>query len=107
MPKPRSSSNKRDREFRKRERERIKREKVAMKRQRRENNRSALKSLTLDIAPDTEANAPGLDDQNASSALMEDSESESDTEAVRESCTEPRILGNATGKLSGRRRVDS
>jgi hypothetical protein len=105
MSKPRSSSGKRDREFRKREREQMKREKAAMKRQRRENNRSAQQSLALDIAPDTEANAPGPDDQSVLSVLLEDSESESDTEAVPESWTEQRIIGNATVRLSGRRRV--
>ncbi len=87
MPKPRSSSSKRDRKFRKRERELRKREKVALKRQRRENNKSAPKPLTPDVVRVTEAETQRSDDQDASSSLPEDSESESDVDHGTERCT--------------------
>ena len=85
MPKPRSSSSKRDREFRKREREQMKRDKAALKRQRRENNESAPKPLTPDVVRVTETDARRPEDQDASSSLPEDSESESDADVGTES----------------------
>jgi len=64
MPKPRSSSSKRDREFRKREREQMKRNKAVLKRQRRDNNKGAPKRLTVDVVRVTEADAERPDDQD-------------------------------------------
>lgn len=80
MPKPRSSSSKRDREFRKREREQMKRKKAALKRQRRENSKSAPKPLTPDVVRVTEADGQRLDNQDASSLLLEDSRPGSDAD---------------------------
>ena len=87
MPKPRSSSGKRDREFRKRERDKMKREKAASKRQRRDDNKGAAKPLTPDVVRGTEADAQPSDDQGSSSPLSEDSESESEADVGTESCT--------------------
>ena len=80
MPKPRSSSSKRDHEFRKREREQMKREKAALRRQRREDNRSAPTPLRSDVVRGTEADARRPDDQDTSSSLPEDSEPESNAD---------------------------
>jgi len=55
MPKPRSSSGKREREMRKRERERVKREKAALKRQRRHGEGS--------MAPPPPVNFAAADEQ--------------------------------------------
>ena len=87
MSKQRSSSSKRDREFRKRERDQMKREKASLKRQLRKNNKSVPKPLTPDGVWTTEADTQRSGDQNASSSLPEDSESESDANAGTESCT--------------------
>ena len=87
MPKPRSSSGKRAREFKKREREQMKREKAALKRQRRDDNKSAPEPLPSDVVRVTEADAQRSDDQDASSLLPEDGESESDADVGIESCT--------------------
>ena len=65
----------------------MKREKAALKRQRREDNKSAPKPLTPDVVRVTEADAQPSDDQDASSSLPEDSESESDADVGTEGCT--------------------
>ena len=49
MPKQRSPSSKRDREFRKRKRQQVKREKAALKGEHRENKESAPEPLTPDV----------------------------------------------------------
>ena len=85
MPKPRSSSSKRDHEFRKRAREQRKREKAALRRQRREDNKSAPKSLTADLNRAAETDAQRSDGQGASSLLPENSEPESDADVGTES----------------------
>jgi hypothetical protein len=86
MGKPRSSSSKRDREFRKREREQMKREKTALRRQRRENNKNAPKPLAPDVVPVTDTDAHRPDDQIIRFSPPEDSESESDADVGTESC---------------------
>ena len=87
MSKPRSSSGKRDREFRKRERERMKREKATLKRQRREDNKSVPKPLPPEVGRVTEADAQRSYDWDAPSSLPEDSESESDVDDGTGGCT--------------------
>ncbi len=75
MAKQRSSAGKRDREFRTREREKMKREKAESKRQRREAIKNAPTQLTPDAGPDTDVDAPRVDDEADSSAPAKDSES--------------------------------
>ncbi len=87
MAKPRSSSSKRDREFKKRERDQMKRNKAALKRERRENNKSAPSPLSGDVVLGAEADAQPSDGQDAPPSLPEDSESASDADAGIESGT--------------------
>ena len=86
MPKPRNSSNKRDREFRKRDREQAKREKATLKRDRRE-NKSTPEPSTPDVVRVTVAGAQPADEGDTSSALTVDRECESEVDVDSERST--------------------
>jgi len=92
MPKPRSSSSKRDREFRKRERDQRKREKAVLKRQRREDHKSAPKPLAPGVVRVTHTDAQRPDLQDALSSLPENSESESDADVGSGSSPDNELL---------------
>ena len=74
MPRPRTTSSKRDREFKKRERDRIKREKAALKRERREAKTAVQKPVDPGAAGGTEAGGQPSDDEDASVSLSEEGE---------------------------------
>ena len=76
MAKPRSSSSKREREFRKRERDQLKRDKAALKRQQREDNADAPEPQASSAAADTARDAQRSDDLDAPLRLPEESESD-------------------------------